>query len=60
MKSFTGESILFNPSNELWALKRKHMSVAFYKEKLGPMLEMVIQNTHDNVNRLKQNHVLSG
>lgn len=42
LKSLTGDSILFNPSNELWAQKRKHLSAAFYKDKLNAMLEMII------------------
>ena len=33
-----GESILMTKSNELWAVKRKHISTAFYKDKMFGML----------------------
>ena len=38
-----GESILFDSSNEAWATKRKHLSQAFYKDKLSAMLVMVTE-----------------
>ena len=36
-----GDSILMQQSNENWAMKRKSMSVAFYKEKLLKMIDIV-------------------
>ena len=34
LNRFIGHSILFDRSDEVWATKRKHLSAAFYKEKL--------------------------
>jgi len=39
-------SILFEKSNESWAAKRKHLSAAFYKDKMTLMLNIVIDMTH--------------
>lgn len=39
---FIGESILFSPSDDLWALKRKRIGSAFYKDKLNAMLKTII------------------
>lgn len=36
-----GESLLFDQSGELWSKKRKIMSVAFYKDKLIKMIDIV-------------------
>ena len=54
LRSLTGDSILFNPSNELWSQKRKHLSAAFYKDKLNPMLEMIIKTTNLYIRKLLQ------
>ena len=35
---FFGESTLMSRSNALWATKRKHLSAAFYKDKMFGML----------------------
>ena len=59
-QAFTGNSILFNSSNELWAAKRKHLSMAFYKDKLTPMLGMIIDNTMATINTLKKVQVATG
>jgi cytochrome P450 len=40
-----GDSIIFARNDELWASKRKHLSVAFYKEKLTSMLQIMIIET---------------
>ena len=37
----TGDSILFEDSSEFWNNKRKKMSVAFYKDKLIKMVDIV-------------------
>ena len=42
---FIGHSILFDRSDQLWAEKRRHLSAAFYKEKLQPMMETIIAVT---------------
>lgn len=39
---FIGQSILFSPSDDLWALKRKRIGSAFYKDKLNGMLKTII------------------
>lgn len=37
----TGDSILFEDSSEFWNNKRKKMSIAFYKDKLIKMVDIV-------------------
>jgi len=41
MKPVVGESILLARSDALWAKKRKSLSTAFYKEKLGKMMDII-------------------
>lgn len=60
MKSLFGNSILVQPSNEQWALKRKHLSAAFYKDKMSPMLGMMIDITFDSLKQLKETHLKTG
>jgi cytochrome P450 len=36
-----GDSLLLEQSNDLWSQKRKHISAAFYKEKLISYLEVI-------------------
>jgi hypothetical protein len=43
------ESLLLQESNENWSTKRKSMSVAFYKEKLIKMVDIVKQSLKDKV-----------
>ena len=57
MRQLTGNSILVTPSNELWAIKRKHLSAAFYKDKMTPMLGMIIGLTNESIQKLKIEHV---
>ena len=45
MSRLLGDSIVFSKSDELWAKKRKSLSVAFYKDKLVAMLETITQMT---------------
>lgn len=45
LRRFTGNSMIFDRSNELWALKRKHVSAAFYKDKLLAMMNIIIDVT---------------
>ena len=51
---FFGNSILFDKSNELWATKRKHLSSAFYKDKMTGMLQMIIAITSKRVGEWKE------
>ncbi len=51
--SFIGNSILFDKSNELWSTKRKHLSAAFYKEKMTSMLKTIMSMTNDRVSEWK-------
>ena len=46
VRSMTGDSILFDKSDAVWAEKRKHLATAFYKDKLIPMMETVIKVTN--------------
>ncbi len=46
---FFGNSILFSKTDELWAEKRKHLATAFYKDKLTPMLGIIIDATYKEV-----------
>ena len=48
-----GESILFDRSSEIWAQKRKHLSVAFYKDKMTQMLKSIITITTDHTQKWK-------
>ena len=40
-----GESVLFMPSNALWAAKRKSLSQLWYKDKLRKMEEIIVVRT---------------
>jgi cytochrome P450 len=44
----------------VWAVKRKHISAAFYKDKISQMLKMIINVTHDRVEQWKKEHVVQG
>lgn len=41
-----GNSLILQRSNENWSTKRKHLSVAFYKEKMAPMLNTIVSITN--------------
>jgi hypothetical protein len=45
LKEVGGNNIVLLPSNELYYEKRKHLSVAFYKEKMIQMFEDIIEMT---------------
>jgi len=51
-----GESILFSPSDEKWAQKRKHLSAAFYKDKINDMLAIIIRITNQQVQVWKRDY----
>ena len=40
-----GESTLVIKTTEEWAQKRKHLSIAFYKDKIMKMIEMIALST---------------
>ena len=50
---FVGRSILFEPSNEFWAMKRKRIASAFYKDKLTPMLQNIVALSNQQVKAWK-------
>ena len=54
-----GDSILFEESNEFWNNKRKKMSVAFYKEKLIMMVDIVKKCMKEKINEIKIKYVNS-
>ena len=49
LKPLFGESTLTMPSNELWAKKRRAITVAFYKEKLIKMTEIIKDIIHQRL-----------
>ena len=55
-----GNSILFDKSNELWATKRKHLSSAFYKDKMTGMLQLIIATSSKRIEEWKEKHIKSG
>ncbi len=51
-----GDGILIIESNELWSQKRKHMSVAFYKEKMVSMLNSITDLSFDRIAQWKRDY----
>mmetsp|Transcript_30466 Transcript_30466/g.29846 ORF Transcript_30466/g.29846 Transcript_30466/m.29846 type:complete len:91 (+) Transcript_30466:294-566(+) len=49
LKVLAGENIVLIPTNELYLEKRKHLSIAFYKEKMVGMFERIIAMTDAKV-----------
>lgn len=47
-----GDSIIFQPANEDWYEKRKRISVAFYKDKLLKMVEILKESIGSKINLL--------
>ncbi|CDW83902.1 cytochrome family subfamily polypeptide 55 precursor [Stylonychia lemnae] len=48
-KKILGESVLFAPADEIYTLKRKHLSSAFYKDKMQSQLNQIMSTTFDMV-----------
>ena len=48
-----GESILLDKTTELQGLKRKHLSVAFYKERMNANLKTIVRLTFEKVETWK-------
>ena len=59
MKDLFGESILLDASNEWHSLKRKHMSAAFYKDKMIKMLDNIMAIAHTRIETWKEKYVQS-
>ena len=55
-----GDSILFSKSDDIWREKRKHLSAAFYKDKMIQMLDSVANLTIDRVEKWKSEYVGTG
>ena len=51
-----GEGLLLIESNETWREKRKHLSAAFYKEKMITMLDTVKELTYDKIIQWKKEY----
>ncbi len=45
--------MIFDRSNELWAQKRKHLSAAFYKDKLNAMMKIIVSVTEESIAKWK-------
>ena len=52
-----GDSILLSETSEEWGKKRKSLSVAFYKEKLMLMCDIVKQCMAEKVAEIKEKYV---
>ena len=53
MYDLVGDSISFSPSDETWSTKRKHLSAAFYKEKMVKMIDIVAAMAFEKVQAWK-------
>eukprot|EP00347_Sterkiella_histriomuscorum_P011321 403372900 len=54
LKTLFGNTLLFEKSTERQALKRKHLSVAFYKDRMAHILNTIIQMSKECVEKLKE------
>ena len=43
-------------SNEVWSQKRKHLTAAFYKDKMINMLETIIDLSYDQIQEWKKEY----
>ncbi len=57
LKPCLGESILLMRSNELWSAKRKSLSTAFYKDKLGKMMNIIREVVTSYVKLLEKDFI---
>ena len=51
-----GEGLVLIESNETWRQKRKHMSVAFYKDKMISLLDIVADLTFERITQWKRDY----
>ena len=56
MYDLIGDSIIFSPSDDQWNTKRKHLSSAFYKEKLIKMIDIVATHAFEIVQNWKKEY----
>ena len=49
LRDITGESILFDVNSEKQATRRKHLSVAFYKERMKLSLKLIVGITYQRI-----------
>eukprot|EP00350_Pseudokeronopsis_sp_OXSARD2_P001737 CAMPEP_0170543848 /NCGR_PEP_ID=MMETSP0211-20121228/2822_1 /TAXON_ID=311385 /ORGANISM="Pseudokeronopsis sp., Strain OXSARD2" /LENGTH=128 /DNA_ID=CAMNT_0010847341 /DNA_START=177 /DNA_END=563 /DNA_ORIENTATION=+ len=54
------DSTVFARSNEMWSKKRKSLSAAFYKEKLGKMMDVVTSESKIYLENLDSEYVTQG
>lgn len=59
-KPILGESILLAKSNESWSKKRKSLSTAFYKDKLGKMMKIIKDVIKEHIQAIEKNHIQTG
>ena len=56
LQDLFGDGIVLIESNELWREKRKHLSAAFYKEKMIAMLDSISELAFDRVSEWKRDY----
>ena len=57
MHDLLGDSIIFSPSDDSWNERRKHLSTAFYKEKMIKMIDLAAKVAFDRVESWKKEYV---
>jgi cytochrome P450 len=60
MWEVVGDSILLMRSNELWLAKRKSLSTAFYKDKLGKMMDIIREVVTSTMKELEKDFFKTG
>jgi cytochrome P450 len=60
LKPCLGDSILLMRSNELWSAKRKSLSTAFYKDKLGKMMNIIREVVTSFVKQIEKDYIKTG
>lgn len=55
-----GDSILLHESSDIWAKKRKSLSVAFYKEKMLKMIDLVKDCMEQTAASWKEKYIKTG
>ena len=56
MYDLFGEGLLLIESNEMWREKRKHLSAAFYKEKMIAMLDTITDIAFERITQWKKDY----
>ena len=60
MYDLVGDSIIFSPSGDAWNEKRKHLSAAFYMERMVKMIDIVAGNVYERVQDWKRDFASTG